>query len=82
MAVLNGVLRLVGQYRPLLFFGVPGMLLLLFGLIWGWMEVVIYRQSQQLAVGFAMLSVLFAMLGGVCGVVPWCISGGSLLHKE
>ena len=31
--VLNGVLRLVGRYRPLLFFGVPGMLALLAGLL-------------------------------------------------
>ncbi|MGD8626589.1 MAG: glycosyltransferase family 2 protein, partial [Anaerolineae bacterium] len=51
LMVLNGLLRMVGQYRPLLFFGLPGLILLLAGLAWGWWVVDIYRQFEQLAVG-------------------------------
>ena len=35
LMVLQGMLRLVGQYRPLLFFGGPGIFLLLCGMSWG-----------------------------------------------
>ena len=62
LTVLNGVLRLVGQYRPLLFFGVPGMVLLLVGLGWGAWVVKIYQSTQQLAVGYTLISVLLVIL--------------------
>ncbi|MGA9347865.1 MAG: glycosyltransferase family 2 protein [Anaerolineae bacterium] len=65
LQVLNGVLRLIGQYRPLLFFGVPGMGMLLFGLFWGARVVGIYRDTQILAVGYALLSVLLSTLGSL-----------------
>ena len=39
LLVINGILRLTGQYRPLLFFGVPGLIILIAGLIWGWRVV-------------------------------------------
>jgi glycosyltransferase involved in cell wall biosynthesis len=61
--VLNGVLRLTGQYRPLLFFGVPGALMLGTGLLWGVRVINIYRRLQQLAVGYAMISLVLSMLG-------------------
>jgi hypothetical protein len=54
--VLNGILRLVGQYRPLLFFGVPGM---------GLMVVDIYRHSQVLAVGYALISIFLCIVGSL-----------------
>jgi glycosyltransferase involved in cell wall biosynthesis len=63
--VLNGVLRLVGQYRPLLFFGAPSFVLFLAGLGWGAWVVEIYRNSQTLAVGYALISVLLATLGSL-----------------
>jgi glycosyltransferase involved in cell wall biosynthesis len=63
MGVFNGVLRLIGQYRPLLFFGLPGLILLLVGLIWGFVVVNIYSRTQSLAVGYAMISVLTTMIG-------------------
>lgn len=63
--VLNGLLRLVGQYRPLLFFGVPGALLLAVGLTWGVWVVLIYQRTQQLAVGYALISVLLGNLGSL-----------------
>jgi len=63
LMVLNGVLRLIGQYRPLLFFGVPGTAILLFGLLWGAWVVDIYRTSQTLAVGYALIVVLLVLMG-------------------
>ena len=75
MAVLNGVLRLIGQYRPLLFFGVPGMLALLIGLAWGAWVVDLYRRFQGLALGYAMISVLLTILGAMT------LSTGIILHS-
>ena len=63
MAVLNGILRLTGQYRPLLFFGVPGMLMLLIGVAWGGWVVNIYQHTTQLAVGYAIISALLTISG-------------------
>jgi hypothetical protein len=63
--VLNGTLRLVGQRRPLLFVGLAGLVMLLIGLWWGYRVVSIYRSVQELAVGYALLAVLFALLGSV-----------------
>ena len=61
--VLNGILRLVERARPLLFFGVPGAILLLLGLVMGGYVVQIYQQVQQLAIGYALISVLFSVVG-------------------
>jgi glycosyltransferase involved in cell wall biosynthesis len=65
LQVLNGMLRLIGQYRPLLFFGLPGMLILLIGIGWGAWVVEIYRTQQTLAVGYALISVLLTILGNL-----------------
>ncbi len=63
LMVLNGVLRLAGQYRPLLFLGVPGTLLLMLGLMWGLYVVDIYERSRTLAQGYALISVMLAVMG-------------------
>lgn len=65
LLVFNGMLRLVGQYRPLLFFGLSGLLILLAGLAWGVWVVDIYRDTQTLAVGYAMISVLLTIIGSL-----------------
>jgi glycosyltransferase involved in cell wall biosynthesis len=65
LVVLNGILRLIGQHRPLLFFGVPGLAALLWGLLWGYRVVETYRRAQQLAVGYALLAVLLSIIGSV-----------------
>ena len=75
MMVLNGLVRLAGQYRPLLFFGVPGAILLAAGLVWGWVVVDIYSRKLQLAVGYAMISVLLTILGSLL------LSTGFILHS-
>jgi glycosyltransferase involved in cell wall biosynthesis len=76
--VLNGILRLVGQYRPLLFFGLGGLFLLLFGLGWGAWVVHIYRTYQQLAVGYALIAVLLTILGSLglfAGIILHSVRG-------
>lgn len=75
LSVLNGLLRIAGQYRPLLFFGFPGAILLIVGLVWGLRVVDIYNHTQQLAVGYAMISVLLSIIG-MLG-----LSTGVILHS-
>ena len=62
LAVLNGMLRLVGQRRPLLFFGVPGLLALLTGLSWG-LWVADYGHIQTLASAYALIGAVPAIIG-------------------
>ncbi len=63
VSVLNGILRLIGQHRPLLFFGVPGAFVLLVGLFWGAWVVDIYSRFRTLAVGYALISVMLSIIG-------------------
>jgi glycosyltransferase involved in cell wall biosynthesis len=75
LLVLSGLLRLVGQYRPLLFFGVPGLVLLLAGLGWGVWVVDIYRRAQTLAIGYALVSGLLSTIGALA------LFAGIILHS-
>jgi len=61
--VLNGLLRLTGQYRPLLFFGLPGLALVLLGLCAGAWVVHRYLQVHQVALGTALISLLLTIFG-------------------
>jgi glycosyltransferase involved in cell wall biosynthesis len=60
---IDAILRLVAQHRPLLFFGVPGAIITLVGLWLGLTVVRIYEASQQLAVGYALITVLLVIVG-------------------
>ena len=73
--VIDGVMRLVGQTRPLLFMGVPGLVLLLVGLLIGLDVVAIYAASQRLAVGYALVSVLCMIMGTMS------LFSGVMLHS-
>ena len=63
MQVLNGILRLVGQIRPLLFFGVSGVVTLLLGMALGLHIVDIYARTQTLAIGYGLLTVMLCVIG-------------------
>ena len=63
MGVVDGILRLTGQTRPLLFFGTSGTVILLAGLALGWYVVRIYTTTFQLAVGYALITVLLTLVG-------------------
>ena len=73
--VLNGVLRLIGQHRPLLYFGSTGGLLLLTGIVLGLWVFYIFRTTHELAVGSALLSILISMVGTIM------LSTGISLHS-
>lgn len=75
MQTVNAILRLVGQHRPLLFFGVSGVLFLLAGLACGAWVVETYNRGHVLAVGIALLSVLFSVIGTLT------LSTGITLHS-
>jgi glycosyltransferase involved in cell wall biosynthesis len=75
LMVVGGIVRLVGQYRPLLYFGLSGALALLVGLGWGVVVVERFRQTGQLAVGYTLLCVLLALTGVIL------TSTGIMLHS-
>ncbi len=75
MTVLNGVLRLTGQYRPLLFIGLPGFFLLLAGMVLGLVIVKRYEQVHLLATGYAIICVLLSVSGLVM------LTTGVMLHS-
>ncbi len=67
--VLNGLFRLIGQYRPLLFFGMTGLVMLLFGLLLGatgtglmWLDIVA-RTNQGMSIGSALATTLVFFVG-------------------
>jgi hypothetical protein len=85
--VFNGILHLIGQYRPLLFFGLPGFLFMFAGFTLGFEVVDIYRRVAQLAVGYAMISLLLAIIGMVLfstGIILHSVRGllTDMMHKN
>ena len=76
--VLIGLIRLVGQYRPLMFFGVPGTTLLLFGFILGLRVFNSFNLYKQLATGSALISGILFILGMILlstGMIIHCMRG-------
>lgn len=63
MVVLNGILGLAAQHRPLLFFTLPGVVTLLAGVLLGLWVVYSYSIHEKLAVGTALIGVLLSILG-------------------
>jgi glycosyltransferase involved in cell wall biosynthesis len=72
--VLDGVLRLVAQHRPLLFFSAPGLLLLVAGLMLGVYVVQVYQATATLAIGYTLITLLLCVLGMLAGF------SGLMLH--
>jgi glycosyltransferase involved in cell wall biosynthesis len=75
LEVLNGVLQLVGQTRPLFYFGVPGTIALVAGLGLGMWVVNRYETTQQLAVGMALITVILVVTGMLA------VFNGLMLHS-
>jgi glycosyltransferase involved in cell wall biosynthesis len=75
LLVLNGMLRLIGQHRPLFFFSVPGLILLMASVMWGVIVMNRFDETHQLATGYALMCILFAMSGLVL------VSTGFTLHS-
>jgi glycosyltransferase involved in cell wall biosynthesis len=75
LMVLNGMLRMVGQYRPLLYFGGAGLILLGVGLVVGIDVVNRFQRVKQLAMGHAMISIMVTIVGVLS------LSTGIILHS-
>ena len=73
--VLNGLLRLTGQYRPLLFLGLTGVLMILAGVVWAGFVNIIYRKSHIIPLGYTFMSVALN-LGGLFSLFT-----GIILHS-
>lgn len=63
ISVFNSILVLIKDKHPLLFFGLPGLMFLGIGLYLGVQTIDVYNTLQIFAVGKAMLSVLFMIIG-------------------
>jgi glycosyltransferase involved in cell wall biosynthesis len=63
MEVLNGILKLVGQARPLLFISVPGLIMMTLGVTLGLIVVDTYGRTGELAIGYSLLTVLLMIVG-------------------
>jgi len=74
LRVIDLVLHLIAQHRPLLFFSVPGLFSLTAGLGLGVYVVRVYEATLTLAVGLAMLTLLLC-IGGMLSLFV-----GIMLH--
>jgi hypothetical protein len=72
--VVDAVLRLVAQHRPLLFFSLPGLLIFVAGLALGVQVVRIYEATLTLAIGYALITVLLTVVGILAAFI------GIMLH--
>lgn len=75
MQVLNGILRLVGQTRPLLFFSTMGTGLLCIGVLFGAYIIDIYSRTHNLAIGYGLITVILCVVGVLL------LFAGVLLHS-
>jgi glycosyltransferase involved in cell wall biosynthesis len=78
LVVLNGIMRLIGQHHPLLFFSLPGLLILLMGLGLGMYVVEQYTTYQELAIGYGLITVMLLTIGHVsffAGVILHSVRG-------
>jgi hypothetical protein len=61
--VLNGIIRLVSLRRPLLFFGLPGLLLVMLGVYLALDVVLTFDRVHVLLVGQLIFAVAFSIIG-------------------
>ncbi len=61
--VMNGIVRLAGQIRPLLFFGLAGLLALLLGALLGLYIAELYTRTHALAIGYSLITVILCVVG-------------------
>jgi glycosyltransferase involved in cell wall biosynthesis len=63
MQVVNGIMRMVGQTRPLLYFGLAGVTLFILGAALGLYMIDIFTRTRTLAVGYGLITVMLCMMG-------------------
>ncbi|NTW02350.1 MAG: glycosyltransferase family 2 protein [Oscillochloris sp.] len=73
--VVNGILQLVGQIRPLLFFSMSGLLVFLGGGVLGIYIIDIYSRTHELAIGYGLITVVLCVIGVLL------LFAGMILHS-
>ncbi len=63
--VIDSLLRIIARRHPLFFFGVPGVIFFLIGIVLGSYTLQIYNQTGAFAVGYALLVTILLILGGL-----------------
>jgi glycosyltransferase involved in cell wall biosynthesis len=63
MQVINGIARLLGQTRPLLYFCTSGLFLLALGILLGVYMIDIFSRTHELAVGYGLITVILSVVG-------------------
>jgi len=61
--IISNIVGLIGQNRPLFFFGFPGLVSLVLGVIWSLITLEIYSRTHELAIGYALIDVMLIILG-------------------
>lgn len=74
LIVLNGIVALVSQHRPLLFFTMSGILSILLGSSLGYWVIDSYQASRQLAIGSSLVAIALIIVGSSL------ITTGFVLH--
>lgn len=72
ISVINSILHLVRDRRPLLFFGLPGILIATIGVVYGIQGILIYQNTNVFYPAKAMVSgflVIIGVLSGFCGLM-------------
>jgi glycosyltransferase involved in cell wall biosynthesis len=72
--VINTILKIVEERRPLLFFGLPGLFFVGIGLFFGLEVVKVYTATNTFAIGTALIVILLLMVGIIS------IFNGIMLH--
>jgi hypothetical protein len=63
MQVLDGIMRIIGQTRPLLYFGLAGISLLVMGAALGLRIIDVYTRTHTLAIGYGLITVMLCVMG-------------------
>jgi hypothetical protein len=63
MQVVNGIMRMVSQTRPLLYFGLAGVTLFMLGAVLGLYMIDIFTRTRTLAVGYGLITVMLCVMG-------------------
>ncbi|NAT10307.1 hypothetical protein C4E22_01935 [ANME-1 cluster archaeon AG-394-G06] len=65
VGVLNSVIGLIAEKRPLLYLGFPGFLTFVIGVFFGLLLLQQYNQTRYFSLAYAMLVAIFMILGAI-----------------
>ena len=82
LGVVNSIIRLVVEERPLLFLGVPGILCLFAGILFGVWMLQLYAVEHRIVTNVALAAMGFVMMGFFCLSTAIMLYGISRLAKR